>query len=194
MSKVYANSFCNIFATVARDSEHSLFNDRDLKTLVPVVLFTSIHGRPKSSVRIEDTSHWTRELINCHLNTRAWVLHERLLSPRNLCFGESQIFWDCYEQNASELYPNGFPRTTGFIGRDVHRADLNTRGKTGSQEDLRIWWRRALSSYTDCHLTNPSDKLPAISSIAQRLQTVLNDQYLVGLWRSQLPQDLFWQV
>jgi len=49
-------------------------------------------------------------------------------------------------------------------------------------------------SYTKCALTKPSDKLVALSGFAQLYQSATGDDYLAGLWRSQIPSGLNWQV
>lgn len=41
-------------------------------------------------------------------------------------------------------------------------------------------------------LTRKTDKLMAFSGIAQRMQRVLNDEYLAGLWKQHLPYHLLW--
>lgn len=42
-------------------------------------------------------------------------------------------------------------------------------------------------------LTRATDKLPAISGIASLYAEKINDEYLAGLWRSQLVEGLMWQ-
>ena len=54
-------------------------------------------------------------------------------------------------------------------------------------------WESIVSAYTIGELTKPSDKLPAISSIAKKIRLIAKDQYVVGLWRSVLPRQLLWR-
>jgi hypothetical protein len=42
------------------------------------------------------------------LNTRGWVMQERLLSRRILHFGSDMIYWECCIRSASELRPHGY--------------------------------------------------------------------------------------
>jgi hypothetical protein len=39
------------------------------------------------------------------LNTQAWMLQELLLSPRVICFGNRELYWDCVTVSASESSP-----------------------------------------------------------------------------------------
>jgi hypothetical protein len=49
--------------------------------------------------------------------------------------------------------------------------------------DAFYLWSGLLSEYTNCLLTQNSDKLIATSAIARFFQPTLNDEYVAGLWR-----------
>ena len=53
-------------------------------------------------------------------------------------------------------------------------------------------WRSIVSSYTHRAMTNPDDKLPALSGIAAEFKRLSGDTYLAGLWEKGLPFDLLW--
>jgi hypothetical protein len=50
---------------------------------------------------------WNQEVIKSPLHARAWVLQETFLSPRILRFGATQILWECWQVQASEMDPDG---------------------------------------------------------------------------------------
>ncbi|KAF4442098.1 hypothetical protein FACUT_2322 [Fusarium acutatum] len=54
-------------------------------------------------------------------------------------------------------------------------------------------WYSLLWIYGPRKLTEASDKLPAISGLASIFAQRLNDEYVVGLWRSKLLEGLVWQ-
>lgn len=62
--------------------------------------------------------------------------------------------------------------------------------------DRYTWWRDIVERFTKCGLTYPSDCLIAISGLARRFgigASIPDDcEYLVGLWRGQLPRHLLW--
>ncbi|KAF2187473.1 hypothetical protein K469DRAFT_772064 [Zopfia rhizophila CBS 207.26] len=60
--------------------------------------------------------------------------------------------------------------------------------------DIHAGWRHSVQNYSKCGLTYPRDKLIAISGVAKEMSKVINDQYLAGLWRSQLPTTLLWSA
>ena len=77
--------------------------------------------------------------------------------------------------------------------RSAVKATDDTEHRDKRQERFRQW-RRLVSYYARLELSFPSDKLPAISAIAGRMGSALGDEYLAGIWKSRLPQDLLWDV
>jgi hypothetical protein len=133
MSKVYRYSFLNIAATGASDSTGGCFWERNPQTVLPTELHIcwSNHQGKETKYRIvPEPSLWARKLTDEPLNRRAWVLQERILSPRVLQFGHEQIFWECREFSACETYPNGLP--TALRGHpliDIKRLQLGDETK-----------------------------------------------------------------
>src|SRR6266542_1322775 len=59
-------------------------------------------------IRRDDLSDFRRGVDRVILNTRGWVLQERLLSRRILHFGAEMIYWECCHRAASELNATGY--------------------------------------------------------------------------------------
>lgn len=55
-------------------------------------------------------------------------------------------------------------------------------------------WSTIVEAYSMSGLSEERDKLIALSGIAQEAQTVLQDEYLAGLWKGNLLQGLLWHV
>jgi hypothetical protein len=53
-------------------------------------------------------------------------------------------------------------------------------------------WKLMVKDYPSRQLTDPRDKLPALSGIVTYFQSALADDYLAGLWRKHLLFDLSW--
>jgi hypothetical protein len=53
-------------------------------------------------------------------------------------------------------------------------------------------WYQAVSAHTNRQLTQPSDKLPALAGAAVRFNSFISDNYVAGIWASDLPQGLQW--
>jgi hypothetical protein len=145
------------------------------------------------------------------LNSRAWVSQERQLSRRILHFTRTQLFWECYECKACETYPERLPKWARALwGGDVtllkdrlheitrqHRDDSTLSSPPipaqGLDDDsFYQLWRAYRSQYSKCALTHSTDKLVAIRGIASLVGEVTGDEFVAGLWRSRIIEELCW--
>ena len=55
-------------------------------------------------------------------------------------------------------------------------------------------WSRLLEKYSKTNITFPTDRLVALSGLAQIMSNALEDEYVAGLWKSILPSQLLWRV
>lgn len=208
MHKVYSNSFCNVSATGAANSSKGLFYTRDPGMIgsveVDMNLVVLEPTNASKTYTMIDFLFWQNELCNSHLHQRAWVVQERLLAPRVLHFCKKQLFWECCEMDAAETYPNGLPpplaigQMTKFKGLDplIDGAKLRQRGPhdTDSRFYAHGLWPRIVEAYSNSLLTNPGDKLIALSGIAKKMTEIIQDEYIAGMWRQWLESQFLWMV
>ncbi|KXJ88992.1 heterokaryon incompatibility protein-domain-containing protein [Microdochium bolleyi] len=153
------------------------------------------------------------------LLTRAWVYQERLLSRRLLHFGPYELFFECECDTRCECGRIRFHGSSDsspasamkLMYADVISSWWGTDCETGThiddeEGDRREWsmanqeyiartWRTLVSSYTALDLTKASDRLPAIGGVARQMSSRrFGDDYLAGLWRATLNDDLLWTV
>ena len=197
MGQVYSNSVCNISATGASDSSKGLFFDRHPLAIRP--FRARVDGaQVKGSYYLFNPRLWADGVDDAPLNRRAWVVQERLLSPCNLHFGSTQIYWECRQRLACEAYPAVLPKT--LEPNDSNKLDTgrgarirDSRGLPADPSlDNYTLWGSIVATYTKGALSFESDKLVALSGIASQLQKVLGDQYLAGLWRNHFADQLLW--
>lgn len=145
---------------------------------------------------------------------------QRQLSPRVLNFTKTQMYWECDEMQASESYPYGFPEEAWANVKAKALNPFSLLNVSLEEEDAPIdtgisplvkrvfdVWGNAVSDYTvgnsddrfadgspgfAKNLTNPADKLVAISAIAHELQPFMNCRYLAGHWETDLVRQLAW--
>ena len=212
---MYANADLNISATGAKDSDYGLFVRREAKLVTPIKAMISEPGSPfnPGSYYILDPQVWSAGVSEAPLNSRGWVLQERLLARRVLHFGRHQLYFECQQKNACESFPLGFRTTPTYTFRalgaapngrfisldpmiDGRRARKErTGGRQCVDESLNPYylWAELVETYSGLQLTKATDKLIAVSGMAKLLQSVLSDdQYLAGLWRRHLPYHLLW--
>ncbi|KAK5652036.1 hypothetical protein OQA88_10939 [Cercophora sp. LCS_1] len=135
MGSVYSNAACTIASTASATSTGGCFHSRETSTLLPVRIGVSSPDALLPSliyVRRDDTVAFTRGVDLAPLNTRGWVMQERLLSRRVLHFGEDLLFWECCGRAASELNPQGYTYKRPRDFKDNYSPDLsgyiNNRG------------------------------------------------------------------
>ncbi|KAJ4186932.1 hypothetical protein NW759_016928 [Fusarium solani] len=124
MGAIYQNGLINIAATGFRDGSRGLFDFRNPNTILPMELTIEddldwADGRqdPKAQEPKEvengpyylfNVDSYSKGVDDGPLNRRGWVVQERSLSLRTLHFGAKQLFWECAELEASDVFPSGF--------------------------------------------------------------------------------------
>ncbi|RSL69361.1 hypothetical protein CEP53_002240 [Fusarium sp. AF-6] len=112
----------------------------------------------------------TEDYLSSRWHTRAWVYQERVAGQRLLLFGRTGI---------SPLFQQD-PDTVIYV--HAGEGNFNQKG-----------WFRIVIGFSSTLLTRQTDRLPAISGLAKLYQDIFQDEYLAGLWRSDLWRGLFWQ-
>jgi hypothetical protein len=78
----------------------------------------------------------------------------------------------------------------------------NDAATTETPDDYFPWefyktygmWENIVREYSRTQLTNITDRLIALSGLAKRMKAMVNDDYVAGMWRNALPDQLFWHV
>jgi hypothetical protein len=96
MGDIYRNSFVTIAARAARNPEEGCFIARDQD--IPTCRLEYRSPEPSAaagSIYIRDPAFQIERLGETPLDSRGWVLQEKLLSPRILYYGGQQMYWEC---------------------------------------------------------------------------------------------------
>jgi Heterokaryon incompatibility protein (HET) len=202
MASIYQQSFLTIAASRSPDGKSGCFCQATKEETGFEVIpewglymrqqivhpdFTSLHASSEDS-SVQDSVHESK----LPLLKRGWVLQERLLSPRVLHFGETELIWECMESIDCEC--SGIRmRTKGFSVDDtkqIFRDNLSTMPPS----ELETLWRDTVKRYTTLDLTFHKDRLPAISGLASHIQKFRHDRYFHGMWEQSILRDLIWAV
>ena len=197
MRFVYQNTYLNLAAAVSPNSEGGLFRPRYPLSFVPWVA-------PRSN-GITVASHYTGVTLEKErfvLNTRGWILQEQALAPRTLIFGAHELYWQCHSNEASECRPDG---TIHFNDPDVDMSAATqmgttffrlrqfSRGELPYDSEREKVWALLVEEYSRRRLTMQSDKLIAISGLAEELSKGWSGiTYHAGLWSYCFRQNLLW--
>jgi hypothetical protein len=187
MASIYENSYLTISALLATHSGQGLFATR-LESVEPV-LFRMLDGK-LVGLR-PSTPSLTDAVKSSVLDTRGWILQERVLSPAILHFGDSQAYWECPGGQAEGVYPVMQSHASSLIKNLLHEAqrpgcDLYPQGHF-------IAWYKIIEKYTRKRLTVERDRLTAILGMATRFQKLFGVTFLAGLWAEDLHRGLLWR-
>lgn len=177
MRSVYGGSIITIAASSAHDSSQGCF-------LKPPNFSGGLRARITDGgrQRVQDfrsMNVYSLSTFETHLGTRAWALQEKMLPSRTIHFGDRGAFWECRTTIASEYLPDGFPN-------QLVRPLVCREGK------FEWLWPLIVQLYSAANLTFGKDKLPALSGIARFAYNETGDQYLAGLWRGRVEEQLCW--
>jgi len=194
MGKVYANSWLNVSATAAGDDCSGLFVSRNGSRVMDY--FHTRYNKDGETTTWEVTTSeiWYHEVEGAAVNKRAWVLQERILSPRIVHMSKSMAFWECRTLQASEVFPDGDLPDGKSVNNYGQLKQLYHQSRSADVYDVRDNWTLLLFKYTMCGLTFETDRLIALSGIASEVYKRTRCGYMAGLWSSQLPVDLLWQA
>ncbi|TGO55041.1 hypothetical protein BOTNAR_0253g00190 [Botryotinia narcissicola] len=181
MSSVYGGSVITIAASSARDSTEGCFlKPPNFSGGVRARITDDGHQRVQNFLTMHEYEIST---LRSHLGTRAWALQEKALPPRTIHLGHRGAFWECRSLIASEFFPDGF--TESYVAPLVFRR----------RDSERSWqWPQIVELYSAANLTYGKDKLPALSGIAKLLFDENGDQYLAGIWRIKIEEQLCWAL
>lgn len=206
MAHIYRDATVTVSALASCKSTDGILVSAPSSTSLdkPVVLHTSPDDPASREVVVAKASPLGEDLKTMTeespLSKRGWCLQEALLSPRQLYYGKEQIYWHCPKGPQSALgVMNGqyFPSEQYHYIRSVFFAEILRQGPSlsdmrESTDDILEDYYALVEHYSRRKLTFGSDKLPAFSGITQRLQDVLDGEYLAGIWAGDLHQGLVW--
>jgi hypothetical protein len=137
-------------------------------------------------------------------SVRGWTLQESLMARRVLNFTQFEILWTCHRQHWCECFGASSLNARGAWEGDWNLAKRYYFGIDAGEpwpdanRLYNIWQSQVVVNYMQRSLTRRSDRLVAISGIAQvfskALERVngLEEMYCAGLWKGDLVRSLLW--
>lgn len=201
MSMIYRHALLTIAATCAHNVEEGFLHQLQPicyhDTIVPTSLrFRDRHGREsKPFVLTERDDFVGLHLPNEPIDSRAWALQEQLLSPRWLSYSSHGPVWSCrclLQDVKGQPDLGSRPRCIAERPSSDYKSDV-----VPCIPGLKMLpWEIIVQLYSPRHATLPSDKLVALSAVAQTYSENVkqHDTYLAGIWRNSMPLSLLWYV
>ncbi|KAH6666119.1 heterokaryon incompatibility protein-domain-containing protein [Halenospora varia] len=195
MGSVYSHAYLTLAATGAPDSFHGCFAPRKARKHVNVP-FKTQDGKEgevlafSAKVRNDSVTMWYVEIHDEPLSDRAWCFQERVLSSRTLHFASDQMYFECLEGFRGE---DGFSVKGRYDCIHAHANKYNSSRILNTEGPVLGEWYSMLWGYGTRKLTNGTDKLPALSGLAEIYAERLGDEYVAGLWKKNLIEGMTWQ-
>ncbi|KAL1853162.1 hypothetical protein Daus18300_011901 [Diaporthe australafricana] len=193
-----------------------------------IVANLSVSDSDSQSARVRncllvDVSSWEKLVNQAPLHQRGWVVQERLLAPRVLHFCRGRVAWECAEFDGIEGHVPNVPKYE-LVGDDIYEGipfkglEPDNHGKRIRKNRLEKMeptnlgeykqhsrtvhslelWARIVELYSRTDLTEKKDKLVALSGIANRMATIIEDstpiRYIAGFWDVHLISQLLWHM
>lgn len=206
MDRVYSNAVVTIAASWGENSNSGCFVQREpLKSSHCKIgdLDRRLYVEPREVACCLDHHSGAQT----PLHNRAWVLQERLLSPRILRYGPYELHWECQTLTACESKPNGkeshsdlLIRTSRILTRPLSRIagqgllSPDILRRSGDRQQFYSIWDTIMYEYWHSKLTYHSDILVALSGIARKVEMLTGLTLAHGLWQELFPFEILWAV
>ena len=168
MEEIYKGCSLNIAATASDSPEDGLFRERELDPDWPWFTYACFGAGDNRFCLAYDTRFFAEQIELILLNTRACVLQERLLSPRKIHFGQEQIFWECLERSACEMFLGQIPMRCFYRSPSFELSKVEEATNIPTSQQPYHLWDILVQKCTSREITVPSDKLVALSGLANK--------------------------
>ncbi|KAJ4992973.1 heterokaryon incompatibility protein [Stagonosporopsis vannaccii] len=203
MSQVYRNAALTISAEGAADAREGLFlqrmpssqlqNQVELQSQAPSGHLGKIFIRTRAantqrSCIVRSFVHASDSVSESRLASRAWILQERLLSPRILHFYREELAWSCCSVSRCECRLDG-GRTDISVFKKLQTPSLP---REELAQELQRHWTDLVVEFTHRKLTMIRDRLAAMSGLARVYHEITGSKYCAGLFFEDLAYGLLW--
>ena len=212
MANIYSNCVFTIAALWGNDSHSGCFVERNPLATLACNIGTSdaLGGSLFATSANSSQDRCLAKVKPSPLLERAWVLQERLLSPRILYYGPWELHWECEQREANEISPDHLENTWPLLEdgntKSVRSHFRNLKpvspiGKYLTHEEHKRsdWttydlWVGIKELYWKSKLTYHSDSLVAISGVTSAIEKATGITFASGLLLNFLQVELLWSV
>lgn len=134
-----------------------------------------------------------------HLDTRAWVFQERILSPRTVHLTRNFIHLECRTELCCGAMDGADGcHHSGAVAKADYQVLFSMFGPNGLDDSAReaflSFWHELVRRYSMTNLSRKSDLLVALAGLAKQVQTRSQLTWSFGLWREHLLREMLWYV
>ncbi|QGI75163.1 hypothetical protein CEK25_000069 [Fusarium fujikuroi] len=213
MTQVYTHAAFTIAARRAPDAHTGFLHRRSVPSGTTIVEFRGEDGETRQCTLTFEAAE--RDEDQNFLDTRGWTLQEYLLSRRLVIIGTWTTTWSCRKERRGNCdgwsldrqggdpfqYNGTWTSSDNTVLKGTECLDAIAFFGTHPESDhprpedhLVMWeWNRLAQLYTGRYLTKQTDRILAISGLAQIFSPMRGGEYAAGLWVKDLPKTLLWE-
>lgn len=194
MMTYYENSYLTIVPVVCTSADQSFLGPRPRWVSQRVTGAWADKPEKQLVFSYPQWNHVEMETDRSIWASRGWTFQERLLSTRTLYFGRNGVRFECRGASWVDINPDKVyeGRVTAFLPSS--NALVCSSAEWTGVDKIRSMWYQLLTEYIERELTFESDRLLAISGVAQKVGILLDgtDEYIAGFWKNDLCHGLCW--
>lgn len=201
MGKIYNEAYCTLCAISSKSCLEGFLQLRPALLSIPFRsnLDPSITGEYSLRFRglvssqarsLEDIRYSAiyEDFTASNWAQRGWTYQEYALSKRLVVFSHNAVHFIC--PDGSQTFGHNADQEED--GVDYFQVDHLEADMTA--DEAYNEWCNVAADFSRRLLTYPGDRFPAISGLARYFGDILEDEYLAGLWKSDLWRGLYWGV
>jgi hypothetical protein len=195
MGYIYWNAYLVLTAMSSRGANQGLYSNRREYEGDDI----DWHHKIMRSCRSLPQMTWDGPISQDYpLLTRGWTFQERILARRCVHFTAHELVWECKEERLCQCGNIGSGMTVmkepNLINNMSAAFETCVNLKTYDPSKVIPMWRECVMSYSRRRLSEPKDRLVAISGISGMLRGDAGaEQYVAGMWKDVLPFELLWR-
>ncbi|KAH8802966.1 heterokaryon incompatibility protein-domain-containing protein [Xylogone sp. PMI_703] len=189
MASIYKNAAITIAASFSKGATEGFLSKR-IKSYCPKnELRIPVPDKGEGTVYLSAKSYEPKH----PLDKRGWALQEFMLSSRMLIFSDYELLWQCKEVELRGVTGNGLEYLQPLEALPWTVFDDDGEPYFGNLDSDKIYlWKTIVQQYTKRKLTDPEDRLPAVTGIISELETLWRDMNIYGLWKKWFIELLAW--
>jgi hypothetical protein len=190
MADIYSGAYIVLAATRASDCAEGFLQPRQNLTETMQLPNTVVEV---SARRVTTHDCWSKIGVdNQPLYQRAWAMQERELARRIIHFLPDEILWYCQTTTYCECGSSPLRASSRISSFTAFSELLAKKDCTDDQPTFGVAWACLIQDYHRLQLTHVTDKLPALSGLALRVEPLNPGRYVAGLWEKDIAYQLAW--